>query len=1116
MVAQTRGANQSSPHKLKFRDKLVGKGLSTDALLKKLKGLQQELKDMDQAHVDVSSLHVVRKELIHSTIFLHRDQGVKAYAACCLADILRLYAPDAPYTQNELRDIFQFFFQQLEKYLKGQDSPYYDQYFHLLDSLSTVKSVVLVCDLPEADDLIVTVFRHFFAIVRRDLPQNLRMHMADILVALTDESTTVPSGVIEILMAQFTDKNARSDQPAYQMAVNVCNATADKLQRHVCQYFTDIITARPTEEDEEADYTEIEAAHALVKRLNRSCPALLHNVVPQLEEEMRVADIKLRVMATQVLGEMFAEKRGADLMRKYPTTWAAWLGRHKDKSSTVRQVFVEATKGLIQNLPESRESLEEVLASKLYDPDDKVRTAVCKIYGQLDYETALHHVSENQLRTVVGRGLDKKHPVRLAASTTAGKLWILAYPEMYVSLPDNGDPAAIRHFSWIPQAVCDMFANTDARSAAENALSEYIFPLPTASANEKGKDAGIDEGVWTDKLLTTMRFLDDKGIKSMINFTGIKHSRPTVYEGFLQACIENNGGVIDEDEEKVVKKLANIIKRISGTFPDTQKAADDLHTFAKLNEGRLYKHLKACMDPQTDLKGLVKATTEFIKRLEQSSAAIVPTMKIVLRRASLRVINQSLIPTLIKRVQKGDPSGDGHGTSQAQLNANNAHALLTIISKYLPALYKPHVNELAKGLAEDKNPRMVEVCLQALASVAKGDPNLAPSYKKTAERVQRYALSSNKRHSKFAARLLAISKNAAQSCQQVVDNIADSLPEAVDEQLVAYVAVLQQLAHMAPDAFEQKSDVIIAHLLKEVLMAPCPLDEDAMEDDAEWMEDSQLPPQLQAKLLSMKLCRNRCLAHASSDNALEIATPVLKMFITVISNGGSFTAESDDKSAAISLLRLCTVQKFAEAMSRHFVTLAVMVQDPCFQVRISFLTKLIILLSPRKLPPYFNTIPFLTVHDPDPEVIQSAKAFVAFASRTWPPSIRSTDLELLFLRFLHLLAHHPDFGTDHEQLLEMAKYLDFYIELVATEENISLLHHLAMRCKTVRDAESDSEVGLAPNDKPSTYLCMATASVYHERVGTRVAEGQSSYAVVEHSNLSRQNQATRRYLQIPP
>lgn len=45
-----------------------------------------------------------------------------------------------------------------------------------------------------------------------------------------------------------------------------------------------------------------------------------------------------------------------------------------------------------------------------------------------------------------------------------------------------------------------------------------------------------------------------------------------------------------------------------GQLPESQKVAEDLRAFAKLNEGRLYKLLKTCMDPQTDLKSLVKST----------------------------------------------------------------------------------------------------------------------------------------------------------------------------------------------------------------------------------------------------------------------------------------------------------------------------------------------------------------------------------------------------------------------------------------------------------------------------------------------------------------------------
>lgn len=206
MVAQTRGAGHSSPGKLRFHDKLVGKGLSTDTLLKKLRALHIELADLDQEVVDVNSLSNARKELVHTSILLHKDRGVKAYAACCLSDLLRLYAPDAPYTHDELRDIFQFFFRQLSAGLKGPDSPYYNEYFHLLESLSTVKSVVLVCDLPNADELMVEIFRALFGLVRLDLAKKIEIFIADIMVALIDECQTLPAEVLETIMAQFMDK----------------------------------------------------------------------------------------------------------------------------------------------------------------------------------------------------------------------------------------------------------------------------------------------------------------------------------------------------------------------------------------------------------------------------------------------------------------------------------------------------------------------------------------------------------------------------------------------------------------------------------------------------------------------------------------------------------------------------------------------------------------------------------------------------------------------------------------------------------------------------------------------------------------------------------------------
>lgn len=98
-------------------------------------------------------------------------------------------------------------------------------------------------------------------------------------------------------------------------------------------------------------------------------------------------------------------------------------------------------------------------------------------------------------------------------------------------------------------------------------------------------------------------------------------------------------------------------------------------------------------------------------------------MTVFLRRASLPIVNQSSIPTLIKRLQKG-PEGNGHADV-----AECARTWLVFVSKHLPALYKLHVGELSKAIAHDQNPTLVEVSLQALSAVSQWDQKLAPADK---------------------------------------------------------------------------------------------------------------------------------------------------------------------------------------------------------------------------------------------------------------------------------------------------------------------------------------------------------------------------------------------------
>lgn len=91
---------------LRFKEPLswkAGRQIPLAELLKRLQTLAKELRDLDQERMDVESLTPVAKELAASNLLAHKDRGVKAWTACCLVDILRLCAPNAPFTPSQLK-----------------------------------------------------------------------------------------------------------------------------------------------------------------------------------------------------------------------------------------------------------------------------------------------------------------------------------------------------------------------------------------------------------------------------------------------------------------------------------------------------------------------------------------------------------------------------------------------------------------------------------------------------------------------------------------------------------------------------------------------------------------------------------------------------------------------------------------------------------------------------------------------------------------------------------------------------------------------------------------------------------------------------------------------------
>ena len=71
----------------------------------------------------------------------------------------------------------------------------------------------------------------------------------------------------------------------------------------------------------------------------------------------------------------------------------------------------------------------------------------------------------------------------------------------------------------------------------------------------------------------------------------------------------------------------------------------------------------------------------------------------------------------------------------------------------------------------------------------------------------------------------------------------------------------------------------------------------------------------------------------------------------------------------------------------------------------------------------------------------------------------------------------------------VSRYIRYYLDLVATSDNVSLLYHLALKGKTVRDADSPNDSEVRPSSAWSLYnvnnVCLVSETILRMRTGSR-------------------------------
>ncbi|KAG2254876.1 hypothetical protein Bca52824_085012 [Brassica carinata] len=193
---------------------------STDELLTLLDETESLLRNVeqDQPLSMQNALIPTKKALVSSDLLTHPDSDVRVSVVSCLTEIVRITAPEAPYTDDQMKDIFRLTIEAFEK-LADASSRSYQKAESVLDNVSKVKSCLVMLDL-ECDDLILQMFRMFLRLIRSDHPRVVFSSME--MIMITNVSPMAWSLVEKVL-----SRCARKLKPCIMEALKSSGTTLD-------------------------------------------------------------------------------------------------------------------------------------------------------------------------------------------------------------------------------------------------------------------------------------------------------------------------------------------------------------------------------------------------------------------------------------------------------------------------------------------------------------------------------------------------------------------------------------------------------------------------------------------------------------------------------------------------------------------------------------------------------------------------------------------------------------------------------------------------------------------------------------------------------------------------
>lgn len=304
-------------------------------------------------------------------------------------ELFYIYAPEPPWNENEIIEIFQQMIRQLGNLATcipndasvSNQVHQYEAYFRILEQLSEVKIGVVLVDLvrteqaPHALETLCELIKTILTCVHVDHPPEVGQHAESAVAACVEEfEGNIPNPVLdELLMpvgsgpvTYVIDPKSKENPPAqiqqtnpsYLVAAKVLRKTEDKISSPIANLLNGIFSGDPktlqstslsahdsTESPPSSgkkkkkgdkdtssptlNFTKEVGAgdvYSIAYELHRITPMILTTVIGTVASDLTNTDVDKRWQATKLLGRLFAA-RTSDIAKRFGPCFRDWLRR---------------------------------------------------------------------------------------------------------------------------------------------------------------------------------------------------------------------------------------------------------------------------------------------------------------------------------------------------------------------------------------------------------------------------------------------------------------------------------------------------------------------------------------------------------------------------------------------------------------------------------------------------------------------------------------------------------------------------------------------------------------------------------------------------------------------